>query len=164
MGRPFFCECGEIQLWVGDIWSSQNSQQLADPYTFTHIMHGALIYFFLQVAFGKRLSLWQRLLVAVLISCVWEVAENSNFIIDRYRANTISLGYYGDSVFNSIADTLAFIFGFWLAYKLPWKITLALGIVTEVLLLVCVRDSLLLNVIMLIHPINAIKVWQMAGH
>ena len=161
MGRLFFCKCGIISFWSGDIWSNQNSQQLADPYTFTHIVHGVIFYFLLWLAFGKRLPAWARLLLAVLLESGWEILENSNFVINRYREATISLDYYGDSIFNSIANIWAMVLGFWLAWKLPVKLSIAGLILLEIVLLFWIRDNLTLNIIMLIHPIAAIKNWQM---
>src|SRR5438876_3645824 len=99
MGRLPFCKCGTIRLWAGNIWSNENSQQFTDPYTFTHILHGVLIYFGLWLVAGKRLSIGARLVCAVALESGWEILENTNFIIDRYRAATISLDYYGDSIF-----------------------------------------------------------------
>src|SRR5215471_4771986 len=119
MGRPFFCKCGTIHLWSGNIWSSQNSQQFADPYTFTHILHGVLWYALIWLIFPKRLTVAQRLVIAVAVESGWEILENSNFIIDRYRTATISLDYYGDSIFNSMGDILAMASGFLLAWRVP---------------------------------------------
>ncbi len=161
MGRLPFCKCGVIRFWAGNIWSNENSQQFTDPYTFTHILHGVIFYALLRLATGRRLPLGARLLLAVLLESGWEVLENSNFIIDRYRAATISLDYYGDSVFNSMGDICAMMAGFFLAYKLPVRVTVVGAILLDVFLLFWIRDSLALNILMLIHPIAAIKSWQM---
>lgn len=162
MGRPLFCQCGVISLWCGDIWSNQTSQQLADPYTFSHVIHGALFYFFLRLA-GKRWPVALRLILAVALEAGWEILENSDFIINRYREATISLDYYGDSVFNSIGDILAMIAGFFLAFRLPVKATVCGIILVELLLLYFIRDNLTLNILMLLYPIPAIKAWQLGG-
>lgn len=161
MGRILFCKCGVVSLWSGDIWSNQNSQQFADPYTFTHIMHGFIFYWLTWLVAGKRLSIWQRLVIAVALEGGWEIAENTEFVIDRYREATISLDYYGDSILNSLSDILAVMVGFGLAWKLPVRISVLGMIGLELALLWFMRDGLILNVIMLMRPIEAIKNWQM---
>ena len=161
MGRIPFCKCGIISWWSGDIWSNQNSQQFADPYTFTHILHGTIFYLLLWLAFGKKFSPWVRLVLAVLIEGGWEVFEHSDFIINRYREVTISLDYYGDSIFNSLADILAMVLGFILAWKWPVKAVVIGSIVLDLFLLWWIKDSLAVNIIMLIYPIEAVKNWQL---
>ena len=161
MGRLPFCKCGFIRLWSGDIWSNENSQQFLDPYSFTHVLHGVLIYFLLWLVLPGRVPIGMRLVCAVALESGWEILENSNFIIDRYRAATISLDYYGDSVFNSIGDILCMTVGFALAWKLPSRITAIGAVALDTLLLFIIRDSLLVNIIMLIHPIEAIRQWQL---
>jgi hypothetical protein len=161
MGRLPFCKCGTIALWSGNIWSNQNSQQLADPYTFSHILHGVLFYGVLWLALGKRASAGIRLVLAVLFESGWELLENSSFIIERYRAATISLDYYGDSIFNSMSDIVAMALGFELARRLPVRVCVIGAIVVDLFLLWWIRDNLTTNIIMLIHPIEAIKQWQL---
>jgi hypothetical protein len=160
-GRLLFCKCGTIRLWAGDIWSNENSQQFADPYSFTHILHGVILYALVGSVAGKRLPVGARLVAAVMLEAGWEMLENSSFIIDRYRATTVSLGYYGDSVFNSMGDICFMMMGFALAYKLPVRVTVIGAVLVDLALLLLIRDSLALNIIMLIHPIAAIKTWQM---
>lgn len=162
MGRVPWCTCGYISLWSGDIWSSENSQQIADPYTFTHITHGLIFYWTLRYLF-KQTSLPHLLVLAVIIESSWEALENSSIIIDRYREATISLDYYGDSVLNSMSDIVAAILGFLFASRFPLKVSLITTAVFELGLAVWIRDSLLLNIIMLIHPFDAIKAWQVGG-
>ena len=160
MGRLPFCKCGVIRPWSGDIWSNQNSQQFADPYTFTHILHGALIYALVWLIAGKRLPAGGRFVLAVFLESAWEVFENTDFIIQRYRDVTVSLNYYGDSVFNSIGDICAMMTGYFLASRLPVRFTIAGGLLLDLFLLLWFRDSLALNIPMLIYPVEGIRDWQ----
>jgi hypothetical protein len=162
MGRVPMCTCGTIKLWHGVVKSSENSQHLTDWYTFTHVVHGYLFYFLLWLV-APRWSFAQRLLAAVSIESLWEVLENSPIIIDRYRTATFSLEYYGDSIINSMSDIVAMAIGFTIAARLPVAITVLLGIASEALLAYAIRDNLLINIIMLVHPIDAIKAWQEAA-
>ena len=161
LGRLPFCKCGIIRLWSGDIWSNQASQQFTDPYTFTHIIHGVLWYMLVWWIAGKRLSTGARFLAAVLIESAWEIFENTDFVIQRYRTVTISLDYYGDSVFNSMGDIVAMMSGYFLASRLPVRVTIAAAVLLDLFLLFWYRDSLALNILMLIYPVDAIKNWQM---
>jgi len=164
MGRVPFCKCGVLRLWSGDVWSDQNSQQVADPYTFSHVLHGVLFYGLLWLVAGRRLPVGTRLVLAVLLESSWEILENSPLIIDRYRAVTISIGYYGDSILNSLSDIVFMAIGFLLARYLPVWATVTGAIACEFVMLWWIRDNLTLNIIMLIHPLKWIKDWQMAGH
>lgn len=159
MGREPMCTCGTIKFWHGVVKSSENSQQLFDWYTFTHVIHG-LGFYLLLTLINKRLPFGVKLLAAIFLEASWEILENTNMVIDRYRAATISLDYYGDSIINSIGDVIAMTTGFLIAYKKPIWFSVGLFVVIEIGLLFAIRDNLTLNLIMLVRPIEAIKHWQ----
>jgi hypothetical protein len=159
LGRVPLCTCGTIKLWVGGSQNSEISQQIFDWYSLSHVIHGFGLYGLTWLAL-PRAPVAARLVLAMLVECGWEILENSSFIIDRYRSETISLNYYGDSILNSLSDTLTMTFGFGLAYWLPvWSIVLA-AVLMEALAGYVIRDNLTLNIIMLIYPFDAIRSWQ----
>lgn len=162
MGRALIYRNGPIRAWVSEVNSDENSQQLSDWYTFSHVIHGALFYGATHLAMGPA-SLGLRAAIAVGIEATWESYENTNTVINRYRAATIALGYYGDSVLNSMSDIVACMLGFLLASRLKWWWTVSWVVAAEILVAMVIRDNLTLNVIMLIWPIEAIKRWQTGG-
>ena len=159
MGQPFICACGHIDVWHGIVTDSENSQHLTDWYTLSHIIHGILFYALLAFLF-PRWPVSLRLFVAIGIEMGWEFFENSDFIINRYREQALAQGYFGDSVVNSLGDVVAATLGFLLAWKLPKWGLVAFVILLELLALYAIRDNLTLNIIQLIHPIDAIGSWQ----
>jgi hypothetical protein len=162
MGRPLTYGHGPVRLWSSDVQSDQNSQQLADPYTFTHVTHGVVLFWLVGLV-GRSLPPGTRTILALALECAWEVLENTDLVIQRYRAATASLGYYGDSVLNSIGDVSAAAIGCALAAWLPvWPLVAGIVIV-EATLALWIRDNLTLNVLMLLRPIDAIRRWQIGG-
>ncbi len=159
-GRLFLCACGVFEVWVGDTCSSSNSQQLFDPYSFTHVLHGVLLFWLVSLVARNSSWTWQLTLASIL-EALWEVLENTDFIIDRYRAQTAALGYTGDTVINSIGDLFCAVVGFLIARRVGWARSLIVFLVFELVLFIWIRDSLLLQILMLVYPVNGIKLWQM---
>lgn len=159
LGRNFICQCGYVKLWHGQVISSENSQHILDWYSPSHVLHGLIFYMALYFLLPKLEVGW-RLMIAVTIEALWEVVENTNWIIDRYRGNTIALDYYGDSVINSLSDMFMMVLGFIIAARAPVWLSVLLVIAAELVVGMVIRDSLLLNVIMLIYPLDWIRQWQ----
>jgi hypothetical protein len=159
LGRVWICACGTIRFWVGDIHSSELSQQIFDWYTPSHIIHGMIFYGVLHLLL-PRTPVLARLTIAVGIEVAWEIAENSPWVIEAYRKQALAAGYTGDSILNSVLDTVAMMSGFALARLLPWQATLTLALLAEVTVGALVHDNLTLNILNFIHRFPAIEAWQ----
>ena len=159
-GRMFLCDCGHFAVWTADTCSSLTSQQLFDPYSFTHVLHGFLFFWLIALLF-RRLNSSRQIVLAVLLEGAWEVFENTRFVIDKYRTETAALGYQGDTIVNSLGDVACALVGFMLARKLGLRWSLIFFVLVEVVLIAWIHDSLLLQILMLVRPVEAIKLWQM---
>lgn len=161
-GRLWWCKLGDYRIYVNEAWnSSHTSQHFFDPYTFTHVLHGVLFFWLASVIFSRFSVAWQ-FFITIFAEAAWELLENSNFIIEKYRENTASLDYFGDSILNSVGDVIACGIGFLIAYKLGWWRSLVFFLLTEIMLLIWIRDGLLLNILMLLYPFDEVKSWQMS--
>lgn len=162
-GRLWLCSCGYFRVWFGNAWGSETSQQLFDPYSFTHVLHGFALYWLIALLLPRTGWRW-RVALAVAAEALWEIVENTEHVINRYRETTAALGYNGDTVVNSLGDVIACAAGVLVARKLGPLKTLILFALIEVVLLFWIRDSLLLNIILLVYPSETLKAWQSAGH
>lgn len=159
-GRSFLCSCGYFAVWIGDWCSSNTSQQLLDPYSLTHVLHGFLFFWLIALLFRRMPRLWQVWL-ALLLESAWEVFENTSFVINKYRTETAALGYQGDTVVNSLGDLACALIGFLVARQLGVRWSLLVFVLVEVVLILWIHDSLLLQILMLVRPVEAIKLWQL---
>jgi len=159
LGRNLICQCGYVKLWHGQVISSENSQHILDWYSPSHVLHGLVFYMALHFLLPK-LEIGWRLVIAAAVEAAWEVFENTNWIIDKYREDTISLDYYGDSVVNSLSDLSLMVLGFMIAARAPVWLSVVLFVAAELFVGLVIRDGLLLNVIMLVYPLDWIRQWQ----
>ncbi len=159
MGRTPWCACGSLSPVSFDVWSRHNSQHLLDAYSFSHFQHG-LLFFAAAWLFERGRRPGASLVAAVALEAAWEIVENTPLVIDRYRAATVSLDYAGDSVANSMADLACCALGWLVARRLPWWGTALLLVGIEGAMVLAIRDSLLLNVWMLVAPSEAVRAWQ----
>ena len=160
-GRFVFCTCGVFRVWSGDTCSSTNSQQLFDPYSFTHILHGFVLFWLIALLLRGRLSKSWQFVLAIALEAAWELVENTHFVIDRYRAETAALGYQGDTIINSFGDLACAVAGFLVARQLGLRWSIVAFILVEAVLTIWIHDSLILQLLMLSHPVEGIKLWQM---
>ena len=161
-GRLWLCACGSIRAWSGQICSADNSQHFLDPYSFTHVLHGFLFFWLIAWLLPRLNANWQ-LVLAIAVEAGWEVFENTNFIINRYRSETAALGYNGDTVVNSFGDILCCLIGFAVARRLGLRRSLVVFALLELVLIFWIKDSLLLEIVMLVAPVDAVRAWQMCG-
>jgi len=159
-GRFLICSCNRILIWVGEICSSNNSQQLLDPYSFTHILHGFLLFWLISLLFRRLAPEWQ-ISLALVCEAGWEVFENTPYVIDRYRTETAALGYQGDTVLNSLGDLMCAFIGILIARQLGFRRSVIVFLIVEIILIYTIHDSLLLEILVLVRPIAAIKQWQL---
>ncbi len=162
-GRSVFGPDRMFGWWEGSVWSAENSQRVADAYTFSHVIHGILFYAFLWLV-ARKVPVKYRFVLALALEAGWELLENSPIVIDRYRAVTISLGYVGDSILNSLSDIIFAGIGFVIARYSKFWVSVLLIITMELGCLFWVRDNLTLNVLMLLYPLKTVEIWQSAGH
>jgi hypothetical protein len=158
-GRRWWCNCGQPDLWSSDVNGPHNSQHLFDPYSFTHVLHGVVLCGLVAWAFPRMPTAW-RLCLVVAAEAMWEVFENSSFVIERYRATTMAVGYQGDSIANSLGDIMSGAVGYLIARRLGLWRSVVFFFLMEMVLLMWIRDSLLLNILMLIYPLAGVKAWQ----
>lgn len=159
LGRNLICQCGYVKLWHGQVISSENSQHILDWYSPSHVLHGLVFYLALHFLL-PRMDIGWRLVVAAVIEGIWELIENTSWIIDKYREDTIALDYYGDSVLNSVSDMTMMVLGFIIAARAPVWVSVGLFIAAELIVGLIIRDGLLLNIIMLLYPLEWIRQWQ----
>ena len=159
-GRRLMCACGHFAVWISDWCSSNTSQQLLDPYSLTHVLHGFLFFWLITLLFKRMPRAWQFWL-ALLLESAWEVFENTSFVINKYRTETAALGYQGDTIVNSLGDLACALIGFVIARQLGVRRSLIVFVLIEAVLIVWIHDSLLLQILMLVRPVEAIKLWQM---
>lgn len=159
LDQPAICTCGYVKFWEGAVLSIGNSQHLTDWYTFSHIIHGFLFYLLILLIF-PRMPIAYKFLLALGIEVGWEIIENTPFVINHYREQALAQGYMGDSIINSISDSVAMIGGFVLAWRLPIIYTILLALAFEFLAGFFIHDNLALNILNFIHQFDFIREWQ----
>ena len=160
-GQPLICTCGYVQFWVGSVFSSGNSQHIADWYTLSHVVHGLLI-----VLLGRiLLPTWSSqslLVIAVVTGVAWEIIEHTDWVLNRFRAATLYQGYFGDSVLNAVFDYLWMLAGFFLARSISTAAIVGLILCLELTAAIVARDCLTLTTLMVIYPLESVEEWQQA--
>ena len=159
-GQPWIAADGHVRLWANDPLSPQMSQELLDWYSFSHIIHGFIFYGVLRLA-APRLPWPARLVIAMGVEVSWELAENSPLVINAYRRQALAAGYRGDSILNSVSDTVMMMTGFGIASRLRARYVVALALAFELFTLAMIRDNLTLNLLGFVAPLTAVHAWQM---
>jgi hypothetical protein len=159
LGRTWIAADGVVRLWEGHPFSVRTSQELADWYSFSHIIHGFIFYGVLTLA-APRLPLGARLLIAMGVEVSWEMAENSPFVIAAYRKQALAAGYVGDSILNSVSDVVMMGTGFLVASRLRARYVIALALAFEIFTAVMIRDGLFFNILNFAVPLQAVHDWQ----
>jgi len=162
-GQRWWCAEGDAALWISDIWSAHNSQHLGDPYSLSHFNHGLILALLFMLPRLRNVPAGWQWFTGAAVEAAWELIENTDFVINRYRDVTLALGYTGDTIANSLFDVLFYVAGFAVARALGWKASLAIIVAIELVMLAWIRDNLTLNTLMLLCPVDAIKAWQMGG-
>jgi hypothetical protein len=160
-GQPLICTCGEVRLWVGSIWSSGNSQHVADWYSLSHAVHGMLIVLIGRVS-GGRLPYPLLLAVAIVTGVAWELVEHTDWVLDRFRGATVYQGYLGDSVLNAVMDYAWMLTGFFVATATPTVWIAGLIVLLEVTSAIFGRDCLTFTTLQVAYPVQAIETYQQA--
>lgn len=161
-GRVWWCAAGDLSAVCLNVWTRHCSQHLLDPYSLSHVCHGLVFWMILSVAARRWAWTW-RLVMAVGAAAAWEVAENTPWVIERYRTATMSLDYLGDSVANAVADIGCCAAGFVFARSAGNRWALGGLVLLELVSLAWIRDNLTLNVVMLLHPFESVRQWQLGG-
>ena len=158
-GQPLISRTGEIRLWVNSIWSAENSQQVADWYSLSHATLGMFIAL-IGRGLAPRVSYPAVLALVLVIGVGWEIIEHTDFVLDRFRGQTIYQGYMGDTVLNAVSDYIFMLAGFFAAMAMPARWGLFLMFALEILSATVARDSLLLTTLRVVHPVQVITDWQ----
>jgi len=162
LGQPLIAESGYVKLWESVVLGSGNSQHLTDWYSFSHVIHGFLFYLALWYFF-PRMSIATRFLIALGAEVGWEIVENTPWLIEHYRQQALAQGYVGDSIINSLVDTLGEALGFLLAWRLPVLAVVTLGVGLELFVGFSIRDNLFLNILGFFYQFEFISNWQSGG-
>jgi hypothetical protein len=147
MGRTPWSIDGSRCLLAKDPTVKPNSQCMVDHWTPGHVEQG--MFFYLLLSIFRRHDSWPKKIgLCVLLEFLWELCENTNYMIARYR----SAGYLGDSLANSLTDCIACLYGFMIAIQLKPKWTLATIVAWEIISFWWFRDNGLRNVLRLGFP------------
>lgn len=159
LGRNLACPCG-IKLWHSVISNYGNSQHLFDWYSMVHVLHG-LAYYWLVTLFDRKnkLSIIQKFVIAVFLSCAFEVIENTKWIIAAYRSHYSTFHYTGDSVVNSIGDVISVSIGFWVTTKAKLWMSITFFCVDVILIVYALNTVITSNTIIILDKIQHMKFW-----